>query len=147
MNNELFNEACEELGVQKHCKCNSLEHDCLLSLGYGKGDMSEYCSKEDLPVVCEYRSEETFYPEFTSTKQIELVKFFMRQQNLIIHYIYTNNEYGIAATDFEHHEIFVKHKEFTDALLDFTLQVARLVKDSEKPIVNTEELSIIIEKV
>lgn len=146
MNIELYRKVCEELEIPKFKECLlSPEHDCLLSLGYGKGERAKYCAMKD-SITCEFRSEKEDYPDFTPTVQLELVKFFIRQEKLIINYIFTSNEYGITSTDYAHNDLFVKDNEFANALLKLVLQIAQLSKKAATPIIDKEELVTIIIK-
>lgn len=147
MDVELYEELCEELEVPKHYECFVEEHDCLLSLGYGVGEMSHYCAKAEVPPQCDFRSKEEVFPKFTAEKQGELIKFLIRQDSLIIHYIYTEKAYGIACTVLPANEqIFVKEEDFTDALLAFIFKIVCFSKKCTKPIIDRKELIDIIEK-
>ena len=149
MDNELYKKLCEELEITKYKECLLFplpDDECLLSVRRENNEKVNYCSKQAECVECEFRSDKESYPEFTPKIQLELIKYLTRQENLIINYIYTSNEYGIASVDFERNEVYVKNKDFTNALLEFTLKVAQLARETSKPSLNRKELSIIIEK-
>ena len=85
--------------------------------------------------ICQHNCDECkdyvlIYPPFTAEKQLELIKWLLRQHRFSIQYAFVDSEYGLLWSEDELHESW--HKDFSQALAGLITNLYQDLTNNQK---------------